>query len=281
MSYDLVVSVVLYKNDPGQVKRVLESFLGSSLRIKIYVVDNSPGDSLRAACSSMAGVEYIFAGANLGYSKAHNLAMKSSLGDCAYYVVSNPDIYFEKGTLEKLFHFMEANKDIGLVMPKVLYPDGRMQYLCKLLPTPLDLGFRRFLPFRNYVEHRNEVYELRFTDYDTIMDVPYLSGSFMFIRTEVFKKVGFFDERFFMYLEDVDLSRRIHSHYRTVYYPETSVYHGYKKDSYKSPLVLRHHVVSAMKYFNKWGWLFDKERDIMNRETIERLGYSKKRGILS
>ena len=171
---------------------------------------------------------------------------------------------------------MENNPDVGLVMPKVLYPDGTLQYLCKLLPTPLDLFGRRFLnfgPFRKIIEKRNEVYELRFTGYDKIMEVPYLSGCFMFIRTEVLKKVGLFDERFFMYLEDTDLSRRIHRVSKTIYYPEVSIYHEYGKGSYKNPKLLKYHLDSTFKYFNKHGWFFDKERDEINKKTLEKLGY--------
>ena len=73
---------------------------------------------------------------------------------------------------------MEKNPDVGLVMPKVLYPNGEIQYLCKLLPTPIDLFGRRFLnfgPFKNYIEKRNENCELRFTGYNKIMEIPYLS----------------------------------------------------------------------------------------------------------
>jgi GT2 family glycosyltransferase len=171
---------------------------------------------------------------------------------------------------------MENNKDVGLVMPKVLYPDGNIQYLCKLLPTPLDLFGRRFLnfcPFKKIVEKRNEVYELRFTGYDKIMEVPYLSGCFMFIRTEVLKKVGLFDERFFMYLEDTDLSRRTHRVAKTIYYPYVHIYHEYGKGSYKSLKLLYYHIKSAIKYFNKYGWFFDKERQEINKRILKKLDW--------
>jgi GT2 family glycosyltransferase len=97
------------------------------------------------------------------------------------------------------------------------------------------------------------------------MEVPHLSGCFMMLRTAVFETVGLFDERFFMYLEDVDYSRRVHTRYKTVYYPEVSVYHQYHKGSYKRWRNLKYHIVSAVKYFNKWGWFFDPERKTINR----------------
>jgi GT2 family glycosyltransferase len=271
------VSIVLFKNDQDLVKKAIYSCVNSVLINRIYLIDNSPTDILSCLASLDSKIEYIFNNANLGFGKAHNIALKRSIEEnIPYHLVLNPDVYFEGGVLEELYNFMENNPDVGLVMPKVLYPDGTLQYLCKLLPTPLDLFGRRFLnfgPFKKIVEKRNEVYELRFTGYDKIMEVPYLSGCFMFIRVEVLKKVGLFDERFFMYLEDTDLSRRIHKVAKTVYYPYVHIYHGYGKGSYKSLKLLYYHIKSAIKYFNKYGWFFDKEREEINRKILKKLGW--------
>jgi GT2 family glycosyltransferase len=271
------VSIVLFKNDQDLVKKAIYSCVNSVLINRIYLIDNSPTDILSCLASLDSRIEYIFNSANLGFGKAHNIALKRSIEEnIPYHLVLNPDVYFEGGVLEELYNFMKNNPDVGLVMPKVLYPDSAPQYLCKLLPTPLDLFGRRFLnfgPFRKIVEKRNEIYELRFTGYDKIMEVPYLSGCFMFIRTEVLKKVGLFDERFFMYLEDTDLSRRIHRVAKTVYYPYVYIYHEYGKGSYKSLKLLYHHIKSAIKYFNKYGWFFDKEREEINRKILEKSGW--------
>jgi len=158
-------------------------------------------------------------------------------------------------------------------MPKVLYPDGSLQYLCKLLPRPYELLIRRFSLWRRRIEKVNSKFELRFTGYDDIMEVPYLSGCFMFMRTDALREVGLFDERFFMYFEDTDLSRRIHKHYRTVYYPHVTIYHDYEKGSYKDKRLLWAHTRSAIRYFNKWGWCLDKERRMVNRRTMAALGF--------
>jgi GT2 family glycosyltransferase len=277
MIYKLNSSIVLYNNNKTQLEKVITCFLNSNLAVTLYLVDNSSDDSLAVLKKLDNRIMYIFNNANLGFGKAHNIALRKSIEEnIPYHLILNPDVYFNKGVLEELYYFMEANKDVGLVMPKVLYPDSTIQYLCKLLPTPFDLFGRRFLnsgPFKKIVEKGNEIYELRFTGYDKIMEVPYLSGCFMFIRTEVLKKVGLFDERFFMYLEDTDLSRRINRVSKTVYYPEVSIYHEYGKGSYKNPKLLKYHLDSAIKYFNKYGWLFDKEREEINKKTLEKLGY--------
>ena len=171
---------------------------------------------------------------------------------------------------QKMVDYMENHPEVGLLSPKVFYPNGEVQYLCKMLPSPIDLIGRRFLP-QSWTQKRNERFELRQTGYDKEMNIPYLSGCFMLLRTEALKKVGLFDERFFMYPEDIDLTRRIHKEYKTIFYPEAKVIHNHKKASYKSRRYLWIHIVNMCRYFNKWGWLFDKERRLMNRLTLQSL----------
>jgi GT2 family glycosyltransferase len=154
--------------------------------------------------------------------------------------------------------------DVGLVMPKVIFPNGQIQYLCKLVPTPLDLISRILLPKKIWAKN-NFKFEMRSTNYNKEMFVPYLSGCFMFLRIDALRKCGLFDERFFMYPEDIDLSRRIASQYRTMFYPGAIVYHEYAAASKKSIKMLLIHTFNIIKYFNKWGWIFDSERRRLNK----------------
>lgn len=266
---DLTISVVTYNDSYGCVSKLLNCLTNAGLKKRIIVIDNSTDNKLEEVCNSYQ-TDYIFNKKNMGFGAGHNIALRKNIDMSKYHLIVNPDIYFSEGTLEKIFYFMEQNPDIGLIMPKVLYPDNSLQYLCRLLPSPRDLILRRVdLKFlRSFCRKSNNRYELRFADYDKIMDVPYLSGCFMFTRTEVFNKAGLFDERFFLYLEDIDLSRRINKYYRTVYYPRAVICHGYHKGSYKNPRLLFQHAISAIKYFNKWGWILDKEREIVNRKTL-------------
>ena len=263
---EISCSIVLYHNPPEEIRKAVESFLSCSKRIKLYLVDNSQDDSLRYQFISPQ-IEYIFNGKNLGYGAAHNLAIEKARKNSLYHLVMNPDIEFKPETIDRLFDFMELNPEVGLVMPKVLYPNGSVQYLCKRVPTPTDLILRRFVPGAiKFLFRKNlSAYELRDKDYDSIMEVPNLSGCFMFIRTEVFGNVGLFDERYFLYLEDTDLCRRITEHYPTVYYPLENIIHGYGRASYKSFKLLSHHLSSSIKYFNKWGWFNDKRRTTINK----------------
>jgi len=272
---DLYVSIVLYKTPAQVYERAIKSVLNSQLNLKLFLVDNHEDERAKSLAERDSRILYVRTGKNLGYGKAHNLALRKAIEDgVKYHLVMNPDTYFEKGTLEKLYEFMEENPEVGLVMPKVLYPDGRLQYLCKLLPAPLDLIGRRFFnwgPFKTLIEKRNHTYELRFTGYNKVMNVPFLSGAFMFMRTEVLKKVGIFDERFFLYCDDLDLSRRIHSVSKTIYYPHCHIYHDWGRGSYKSIRLLLIHVLDAIRYFNKWGWFKDEERERINKETLEKV----------
>ena len=93
----------------------------------------------------------------------------------------------------------------------------------------------------------------------------------MFLRSRALKKVGLFDERFFLYFEDTDLSRRIWRNFRNVYYPSVCIYHIHRRASYRDPNILRVHLRSAVQYFNKWGWFIDPERWRINREVIKKL----------
>jgi hypothetical protein len=262
--YDVTGSIVLYQNSLAEVREAVRSFLSTQLKVKLYLIDNSPNDGLRNLCSDPR-VTYIFNGRNLGFGTAHNIAIKASVNEAAYHVVLNPDVYYDAGVLEELLEFGRSRPDTGVLMPKILNPDGTIQYLCKKLPTPWDLILRRFLPgaLKLLAEERLSRYELRDRDYTKMMSVPVLSGCFMMLNCAALSKVGVFDERFFMYLEDVDLCRRIGQRFETIYFPDVMVYHRHGKGSYRNARLLMHHVLSAVRYFGKWGWYSDAEREVI------------------
>jgi hypothetical protein len=240
------------------LREAINSFLNTELNVKLYLVDNSPTDELKILVND-SRIVYINNPANPGFGASHNVAIEKAfeLGS-DYHLILNPDIYFEKGTLEQLCDFMNTNTEVGHVMPKVTYPNGDFQYLCKTNPTFFDLFARGFMPsfLKKAFQKRMDNYEYKDQDYNkTIYDIPYLSGCFMFLRTSMLKKVGFFDDRIFMYLEDADLTRRFLEVSRTVYYPMAHVYHHFAKLTHKKLKFKWITVKSAFIYFNKWGWL--------------------------
>ncbi|MFT6841560.1 MAG: GT2 family glycosyltransferase [Psychroserpens sp.] len=270
--YDISGSIVLFKNDLKTLELVVKSFLDTDLNVKLYLIDNSPTDELKYFYAENDRVEYIFNNENSGFGKAHNQILLKAPDISHYHLVLNPDVYFDGSILKEIFLFMEKEKSVGQLMPKILYPDGSIQYLCKPLPRPIDLISRFIIPF-DTESKRN--FELRFYDYNRTANIPYLSGCFMFLRTSVIKEVGGFDENIFMYLEDGDLSRRIHMKYQTLFYPNAVAIHEHNKESFRNLKLLLIHMKSVIYYFNKYGWFFDKERKKINKQVLRELNQLK------
>ncbi len=109
---------------------------------------------------------------------------------------------------------------------------------------------------------------MSFVPHNKVINVPFLSGCFMFLRTTALKETGLFDERFFLYAEDTDLSRRIHQKFNTIFFPFAEIYHSHARGSYKNIRLTWHNLKSAFQYFNKWGWIFGKEREIINEAAM-------------
>jgi GT2 family glycosyltransferase len=272
----ITASIVIYHNSLSRIQGLLGLLQQETCIEHWVVVDNGGSDEIRDAAQGMGG-NYVRPGKNLGFGGGHNLALKQLAGvDAPYHLILNPDIVFDVDALGRLADVMDSHPDVGLVMPKVLYPDGSHQYLCKLLPAPIDLVFRRFLPgpWKGLGRKRTTLYELRFLDSDTPAYVPSLSGCFMFARRSVLEAVGGFDERFFLYMEDVDLCRRMLGISRLLYWPDVTVEHVHQMGSYRSRKLLFLHMRSAVQYFNKWGWIRDSTRKQINRDTLASRGQS-------
>lgn len=265
----LTASLVLYHNSKKDVDTIVKCVLNSSID-KLYIIDNSRNDAFRILEKRSNRIRYIH-NENIGYGGAHNIAIREAIEDGArYHIVVNPDIYFGDETIETLAKYMDCNPDVGWVMPRVVYPNGDLQYLCKLLPTPFDLIFRRFIP-KQWFKNNREKFELRDFGYDRELNVPFLSGCFMFLRVSALQDIGLFDERFFMYGEDIDLSRRMHSKYKTMFYPKATIIHAHKAESYKDYKMLYIHIKNIVLYFNKWGWLIDIERKRINKSLLQNI----------
>jgi hypothetical protein len=263
--YQLSASIVVYKNNPEEVVAAVRSVLSAALRVNCTVVDNSPTQALRPYVVDI-GAEYVHLGQNVGFGSGHNVALRKDLERSEYHLVLNPDVSFAPQIPLVLYQFMNDRPDVGLVMPRILYPDGTHQRLCKKLPTPFDLMSRRFLGGigRSLFSKQLRSYEMLDVDLGVAREVPCLSGCFMFIRCATLHEIGYFDERYFMYMEDVDLCRRIGEQYKTAFFPHVSITHGYAKGSYRNFRLLRYHLQSAIKYFMKWGWFRDSKRVSLN-----------------
>ena len=250
------------------LQNAIQSLLKTNCVDKLFLVDNSPTDELKILVID-SRIEYIHNPANPGFGASHNVAIQKAMEmGVKYHFIVNPDIYFERDVITPMVEYMANDATIGMMMPQILNLDGTVQNLPKLLPSPFSILWRKIKkPARAYQKFINE-YELRNVPKDMIYNAPILSGCFTLLNLEALKKVGLYDDAYFMYFEDWDLSRRVHQHYKTIYFPLVSVYHGYESGANKSKKLFKIFVNSAITYFNKWGWFFDSERKKVNREAL-------------
>lgn len=263
-------SIVLYNNNFEELKKLINNILKSDAINIVYLVDNSFTDRLKSIQNLSSRITYVFNSKNLGFGAGHNIAMKLAIENHSqYHFVLNPDVNFDDNVLGSMVNYMIENNDVGMLMPRILNDDDTMQFLPKLLPSPFSIFMRKFKRPDFYYKKYINKYELRFVDENTIYNAPVLSGCCTLLSLKAIKELGGYDDRFFMYFEDWDLSRRIHMKYRTLYYPSVFVNHGYESGANKSFKLFKIYIKSMISYFNKWGWFFDKERKRINREALD------------
>ena len=279
----LTASLVCYKTPVAELEPLFRLLQGSiAPRIEWVAVDNAANDAPALAAELQASVERhggrYLPSANVGFGAAHNLAMRALDSadvptDAALHLMVNPDILFEPDVLSALLRVFEAHPEAVRVMPRVQFPDGREQHLCKLLPTPVDFALRRFLPtsLHGLVQGRLDRYELKGLPDAPSAAVPFLSGCFVLARWSVLRATGGFDDRYFLYMEDVDLCRRMAAHGSLLYWPAAAVTHGYHRGSHRSFKLMLAHLRSCVTYYNKWGWFRDAAGRRINRAALQAL----------
>lgn len=232
---------------------------GFPYQVKLTVVDNSdPSDPCLDAFRERypkAAIDLLSGHGNIGFGAGHNLAMKSL--DSDYHIVLNPDVELAPDTILEALRFMQAHPECGLLAPAVFEPKGEQQFLCKRYPTIFDLFLRGFAPhwLANRFRSRLDRYEMRDAVGDSVLwDPPIVSGCFMLFRTEVLKRLGGFDPRFFLYLEDFDLSIRASRISHIAYVPQVRIVHHGGYAARKGFMHVRMFVASAVKFYIKNGW---------------------------
>lgn len=271
-SYKVSFSIVLYQQDTEEIQHVLYSLLLYEGEKTIYVIDNSPNDTFSFVTDINDCITYRHMSENVGFGAAHNKAFRMAREyGSKYHFVVNPDISYDKDVVSPMLAFLEEHEDIGQMMPRILYPDGKKQYLPKLLPSPYMLFWRKMKhPLRIHENYMNR-FEMRSMLDNRPYDVACVTGCFSAIRTELLERTGGYDERFFMYFEDTDLTRRLHAICRTVYYPLVHVKHTYGHGASKHCRLFFIFISSCLKYFFKWGWFFDSQRRQINQHVLKQI----------
>jgi GT2 family glycosyltransferase len=269
-SVRITISLTLYHDEVAHFNELISSLEGITGGFEVYFFDNTQNESWKERIPNRDNFHYRTLKRNLSFGKGHNKIIEERIDYGDYHLVVNPDIYFDQGIIEKLIVVMDQRQEVGLIQPKIVYPNGEIQHHHKLLPKPMDLLSRRFPYFiQKKFESSKHRYEMRFRNPDEAFEAPTLSGCFMLMRKEAIRQVGAFDPRFFLYCEDVDLCRRIGKKWRVLYYGKLHIYHHFRKSSYKELRFFYHHVASAIKYFNKYGWWFDRERYRLNKAILD------------
>ena len=228
--------VIVNYNVKHFIEQCLFSVLKASENIacEVFVVDNNSVDgSVTLIKEKFPQVNLIVNKTNTGFSVANNQALKIATGE--YVLLLNPDTVVQEDTFAKILAFMDSHPDAGGLGVKMLDGQGNFAPESKRgLPTPevafyKMFGFSRFFP----KSKRFGKYHLTYLSEDQLSEIDVMSGAFMLIRKTVLDKIGFLDETFFMYGEDIDLSYRIKkAGYKNYYFPDTQIIH-YKGESTK------------------------------------------------
>ncbi len=250
-NYKISLSIVTYNSEKyisQSIDTILENTKNSDFCI--YIIDNGSTDRSveiikSKNCSRIVLIENK---TNIGFGKGHNMALKAA--NSKYHFFVNPDIVIKDDVIYKMSQYFEEHEDVGVVTPKILYPDGRLQLLPKRNPRFIYLVARR-LHFKFLKRYREE-YEMISMGQNEIFDIEFCTGSFMAARTDVLKKVGGFDERYFMYFEDADLTREIRKYARAQYNPNFVVYHDWERAGSKQLKYMFIQIGSMILYKLKW-----------------------------
>lgn len=234
----------------------MEKYTTSKLIKKIYIVDNgaavsNPNDveSFEKFIQNNEEIEYIDAGENLGFGKGHNIVIDRI--DSEYHAIINPDIIFCEDVLSKIVDWMDNNEDVGMVIPEIIDEEGKRQLVYRKEITFFDMFVRFFC--KRLFPKRFKKHTLQYMDYTKPFIVPFGQGSFLVIRTKLFKQLKGFDDNFFMYCEDADLCKRVNSVSKLMYLPGAKVIHKWEKGSHRNKSLLKYHIQSIKYYFKKWG----------------------------
>lgn len=252
--------IVAYHPSEDEVNRLASCLAQLSPRLGYGVVSNDhrqgePVEALRSGADA-----FIINRDNPGYGRAINqlVSLLHHQGRLPGLIGAlNTDLAWQQGTFEILIDWMLERPGVSLVVPQLVDPEGVVQFLCKPNPTVLGLFSRRFIPEflkPGWLRRYDQWYVMADRDYDSIFDVPYLSGCCMLMRSEHFLAAGGFDERFFLYLEDADITRALSAYGRTLHLPIVSVVHHWGRGNHQSFRLTLVNLHSVWLYFSKWGW---------------------------
>lgn len=246
------VGIVSY-NSEREIGGVLDSLFAHTrgVALTVFVADNRSTDGTAAFVREhYPQVTLLEMDENRGFGAAHNRILEAAASD--YHVILNPDIVFETDVLAALSAYLDAHDDAVLSTPLILNTDGSPQAVPRVLPRPRYMFAGQLERLGGVFRRWRDEYTRRRETFDAPAAITFCTGCFMMVRTTALKAVGGFDDRFFMYMEDADLSRRLAVHGKLMLLPAVTVTHRWEKASGKSLKFLKIHLRSMRLYFRKW-----------------------------
>jgi len=251
---DLTASIVLHNENLKELSKTVDCFLDVSLKKKLFLIDNTSNQRFKNIFKHPE-VEYIAVGKNIGFGAGHNM-ITDKIKDLSYYhLILNPDVSFKGSIISNMIAVLKDNNELAMIAPKVLFPDKKHQYSCRRYPSFLELLARRSVILKSIF--KKEIFKGTYRDRDLSKPffAEYITGCFHLFNTEDFVEINGFDERYFLYMEDVDICRKIDAlGKKKLYYPREEITHVLKQGSSKSINLFFRHISSAIKYFLKWGF---------------------------
>jgi len=240
-----VAAIVINRNTEDYLRECLASLEAQEFSggISIWVVDNGSRDgSAGMVLSHFPAVNLLWNTRNLGYSRAANQGIEKTYEP--YVLVLNSDTVLSTDTVSRVVEFLEKNPRSGVVGPRLLNPDGTLQFSCREFPTVKEAFFHAFIGLFKAENTHSARYKK--TDWDHLdeAEVDWVSGAFMALRREAVETVGGFDEKYFMYVEDVDLCWRVWRGGWTVnFLPRGDVMHhvGQSSSGASTRMMFQHH----------------------------------------
>ena len=256
----VTVGIVTYNSAPT-IRQTLDSLIAANAAraVVIFLRDNGSRDGTLTILADYARrderIKLVGQGDNIGFGSGHNEILRSHAG--SVHIICNPDIVVRQDFFDISLTFLVNNPDVGLMSPKMVGSAGDLQHSNRRHPTVLDLALRRFAPraLQTTFARRIEHYEMADVGYQSVYDVPFCSGALMVCRRDALVDVGGFDDRYFLYFEDADLSRMMQqSGWRTVFNPAVEVVHGWQRGGHRNLRLTAVMTANAFRYFGKWGW---------------------------
>ncbi len=254
--------IIVHYNQENLLKQCLRNISEAKIDLEkeIIIIDNAFTARSRDFLVDWQKIEQnrrvIFNKENIGYAKANNQGIKAAKGE--YILILNADVIVLPGSVEALVSLLKQDPSVGLAGPQLLNIDKTIQDSCYRFPrfyTPLA---RRTFLGRIFLRNELKRYLMRDFDRQRTREVDWLLGACLASRKRILEGVGLFDERYFLYLEDTDLARKMRQNgFKTVYLPSAKMYHFYQRSSDEGGLfkkIVWIHIISALKYFWKWRW---------------------------